>query len=87
MEPGVKDHEPTLALRGGVDGLDLLRPLIAGAAGVLVPGGGVALELAAAHAEEALGLARDAGWVDAAGACGPRAAAARAGGPGAGLSG
>ena len=65
VEPGVKDHEPTLALRGGVDGLDLLRPLIAGAAGVLVHGGGVALELAAAHAEEALELARAAGWVDA----------------------
>ena len=66
VEPGVKDHEPTLALRGGVDGLDLLRPLIAGAAGVLVHGGGVALELAAArHAGEALELARAAGWIDA----------------------
>lgn len=62
VEPGVKDHEPTLALRGGADGLDLLRPLIAGATGVLVPGGGVALELAASHAEEARGLAVAAGW-------------------------
>ena len=62
VEPGVKDHEPTLALRGGPDGLDLLRPLIAGAGGVLRPGGGVALELAAAHAEAALRLAREAGW-------------------------
>ena len=63
VEPGVKDHEPTLALRGGADGLDLLRPLIAGVVGVLKPGGGVAFELAASHAEAALGLAREAGWV------------------------
>ncbi|WP_221434169.1 N5-glutamine methyltransferase family protein, partial [Phycisphaera mikurensis] len=66
VEPGVKDHEPTLALRGGPDGLDLLRPLIAGAAGVLAPGGRAAFELAASHADAALELAVAAGWADAA---------------------
>lgn len=66
VEPGVADHEPTGALRGGADGLDLLRPLIAGARGVLVPGGGAAFELAAVHAPEALALARAAGWLNAA---------------------
>ena len=35
VAPNVKDHEPTSALRGGADGLDLIRPLIAGAGDVL----------------------------------------------------
>ncbi len=64
VEPNVKDHEPTHALRGGADGLDLLRPLIAGAAGVLNPGGLVAFEIAAVQADTVRGLAADAGWRD-----------------------
>ncbi len=52
----VKDHEPTHALRGGTDGLDLVRPLIAHAADRLRTGGLLAIEVAAARADEALAL-------------------------------
>lgn len=54
----VKDHEPTTALRGGADGLEFVRPLIEGAAGMLRVGGMVAIEIAASTREEALRLAR-----------------------------
>lgn len=50
----VKDHEPTHALRGGADGLDLVRPLIARAADRLRPGGLLAIEIATARADAAL---------------------------------
>ena len=36
--------EPRLALDGGADGLDVLRPLIAGALGLLTPGGALVVE-------------------------------------------
>lgn len=52
----VKDHEPTHALRGGADGLDFVRPIVAGAVERLRPGGLLAIEIASARAEEALGL-------------------------------
>lgn len=52
----VKDHEPTHALRGGADGLDLVLPLVAQAAERLQPGGLLAIEVAAARAEAALAL-------------------------------
>jgi release factor glutamine methyltransferase len=45
LEPAVKDHEPQLALDGGEDGLDLIRPLVEQAARVLKPGGGLFLEI------------------------------------------
>ncbi|MEM8782425.1 MAG: peptide chain release factor N(5)-glutamine methyltransferase [Planctomycetota bacterium] len=64
VPPDVKNHEPVLALRGGIDGLDVLRPLIAGAREVVKPGGLIAFEFAADHAENAKKLARDAGWSD-----------------------
>ncbi|MEO1235225.1 MAG: peptide chain release factor N(5)-glutamine methyltransferase, partial [Planctomycetota bacterium] len=47
----VKDYEPTMALRGGVDGLDCLRPLVAGAAEHMLAGAEVLLEFAASQAE------------------------------------
>ncbi len=47
----VKDHEPTSALRAGPDGLDLIRPLIAGVADHLHQPGQFVLEHAACHAE------------------------------------
>ncbi len=58
VEPNVKDHEPTLALRGGADGMDLARPLIEHAPDRLSPGGLLAVEIAAVRAPEALDLAR-----------------------------
>lgn len=45
----VKDYEPHTALRGGPDGLDLIRPLIAEARSVLQKPGVLVLEVAAAH--------------------------------------
>ncbi|MEX0886512.1 MAG: peptide chain release factor N(5)-glutamine methyltransferase [Phycisphaeraceae bacterium] len=57
----VKEHEPTSALRGGADGLAYLRPLIAGAAAHVEPGGQVALEIAASQEQAVLELAGAAG--------------------------
>ncbi|MEM7576619.1 MAG: HemK/PrmC family methyltransferase [Planctomycetota bacterium] len=64
VPPDVKQHEPTLALRGGPDGLDVLRPLIAGARDVVKPGGLLAFEIAAVQSEAAQKFAADAGWSD-----------------------
>jgi release factor glutamine methyltransferase len=44
LEPCVRDFEPQLALDGGADGLDLIRPLAEQALRVLKPGGGLFLE-------------------------------------------
>lgn len=44
LEPGVRQHEPALALHGGEDGLDALRAIAAGAAQALAPGGWLLLE-------------------------------------------
>lgn len=45
LEPCVRDFEPQLALDGGADGLDLIRPLVSQAARVLKPGGRLFLEI------------------------------------------
>jgi release factor glutamine methyltransferase len=45
LDDGVKLHEPALALRGGPDGLNLIRQLLAQAADVLSPGGLMILEI------------------------------------------
>jgi release factor glutamine methyltransferase len=58
VEPNVKDHEPEMALRGGADGLDLVRPILEGAPGRLCPGGLVLVEVADARAEAAAEIAR-----------------------------
>ena len=44
LEPGVREHEPALALDGGADGLGALRPLAQGAWAALAPGGLLLLE-------------------------------------------
>jgi len=49
VAPNVKDHEPVGALRGGSDGLDVLRPLIAEAAGHLAQPGQIVFEIAASQ--------------------------------------
>ncbi|MAY75152.1 MAG: protein-(glutamine-N5) methyltransferase, release factor-specific [Phycisphaerae bacterium] len=56
VEPNVKDHEPTLALRGGGDGLDLVRRLIDRAWERLEAGGWLVMETASSHAHEARDL-------------------------------
>ncbi|MEL6740223.1 MAG: peptide chain release factor N(5)-glutamine methyltransferase [Planctomycetota bacterium] len=53
----VREHEPELALRGGADGLDLVRPLIESAPSRLRPGGLLAIEVAASRAQQARVLA------------------------------
>ena len=42
----IKEFEPREALLGGADGLDLIRPLVQAAPGLLQPGGWLALEVA-----------------------------------------
>ena len=44
LDPLVRDHEPTLALDGGPDGLSAIRSLVAGAFVALAPGGLLLLE-------------------------------------------
>ncbi|MCC7300138.1 MAG: peptide chain release factor N(5)-glutamine methyltransferase [Verrucomicrobia bacterium] len=45
LDVSVRDFEPELALDGGADGLDLIRPLVGQAARVLKPGGGLFIEI------------------------------------------
>ena len=45
LQPEVRDYEPRLALDGGPDGTDLLRPLLRQAGAYLRPGGAVMLEI------------------------------------------
>jgi release factor glutamine methyltransferase len=56
--------EPTLALDGGADGLDLVRRLVAAAPALLVPGGALVLEIGAGQAEETARLCEAAGLTD-----------------------
>ncbi len=59
VEPNVKDHEPTLALRAKDDGMEFVAPLISGAPRLLSSGGLLLIELASVCAERALNLAKD----------------------------
>ena len=51
VEPEVSDHDPAEAVFGGPDGLDVIRPLISVAAGLLKPGGMLAIEHDDTHGE------------------------------------
>ena len=44
VPPEVADHDPAEAVFGGADGLAVIRPVIALAAGLLRPGGVVGIE-------------------------------------------
>ena len=52
VAPNVKDHEPPGALRGGADGLSVIRSIIAGAGPLLKPGGRLVLEIADSQRDE-----------------------------------
>lgn len=52
-EPEVRDHEPALALFGGSDGMDLVRPLAETAARLLRPGGLLVMEHADVQGDDA----------------------------------
>jgi release factor glutamine methyltransferase len=58
VPPNVKDFEPTLALRGGPDGLKFIRPLIAEAHKHLLHPGQLLIEVAASHKDKVLDLCR-----------------------------
>ncbi len=56
----VKDYEPVKALRGGKDGLDVIRSLIANAADLLKPDGQLVIEIADSQKDAVLQLVEDA---------------------------
>lgn len=62
VHANVKDYEPTRALRGGADGLTVVRPLIEGAAKWLTDDGMLAVEIAARTAKDVVALARGNGF-------------------------
>lgn len=63
LPPEVRDHDPRLALDGGLDGLGVIAPLIAGAAARLGPSGAIVLETAGGpQAGAVAALLRDAGF-------------------------
>jgi len=62
LEHQIRDHEPRLALDGGVDGLDLIRRLVRTAADSLLPGGWLLLEVGIGQADRVADLGRQAGW-------------------------
>ncbi len=57
----IKEFEPREALLGGEDGLDLIRPLVRAAPGVLHPRGWLALEVADGQAQKAADLVQGTG--------------------------
>ena len=61
LEPEVRLHEPPAALRGGPDGLEAVRRLVATAADRLRPGGWLIMEIGAGQSAEATDIARGAG--------------------------
>jgi len=54
LDDDVRKFEPRLALDGGADGLDLIRPIIAAAPNRLQPGGWLFLELSPERADAAM---------------------------------
>jgi release factor glutamine methyltransferase len=62
VPPNVKSWEPASALRGGPDGLELVRPIVAGARAHLSPGGVLLIEIAASQETGSLRIAREAGF-------------------------
>jgi len=61
VAPNVKDYEPTQALRGGKDGLDYLRPLIAQAGDHLTDPGQLVVEIASCQKDQVVALASEHG--------------------------
>jgi release factor glutamine methyltransferase len=61
VAPNVRDYEPVGALRGGPDGLDVIRAVIAGAGARLRPEGKLAIEIGHGQQDAVLDLVRAAG--------------------------
>ncbi|MFN9125598.1 MAG: peptide chain release factor N(5)-glutamine methyltransferase [bacterium] len=62
LDRNVKEYEPASALRGGVDGLDVVRRVVAGAQRHLLPEGMLAIEIGWKHRDAALGLIDGPAW-------------------------
>lgn len=58
IEPNVKDHEPTMALRAERDGMQFVKPLIERGPKLLSRGGLLLIEIAACNAQKCLQLAK-----------------------------
>jgi release factor glutamine methyltransferase len=56
VAPNVREYEPSIALRGGIDGLTSIRELIAQGPDLLRPGGLILIEVADSTAQAALEL-------------------------------
>jgi release factor glutamine methyltransferase len=64
LEPEVREHEPALALDGGVDGLDCYREILADMPRILKRGGMLALEIGYDQGKAVSALVRAAGLTD-----------------------
>jgi release factor glutamine methyltransferase len=64
VKPNVREYEPELALRGGADGLDQVRRLIAEGPDLVRPGGLILIEVADSCAPAALELMRSRQGID-----------------------
>ena len=64
LDRDVRDHEPHLALKGGADGLSLVRKIVDEAPGYLAPDGVLALEIMMGQSDEVEGLLRKRGFLD-----------------------
>ena len=62
LDPGVRDHEPTLALDGGPDGLRVIERLAEQALSLLAPGGKLLVEIGAGQEEGARRVLTRAGF-------------------------
>jgi release factor glutamine methyltransferase len=62
LMPDVREHEPSLALDGGADGLTLLRHILQSGLAHIEPDGLLVLEFALGQGPALLSLAEQAGW-------------------------
>jgi len=62
LEIEVRDHDPLVALDGGLDGLDAYRQIAAGSARVLAPGGAVVLEIGSEQASAVTSMFEEHGY-------------------------
>jgi release factor glutamine methyltransferase len=62
LQPEVRDYEPTEALYGGPDGLDVIRKLLAGASPALASGGWLIIEFGFGQEAGVRDAAQRAGW-------------------------
>jgi release factor glutamine methyltransferase len=64
LQPDIKDHEPMLALDGGVDGLDLVRRIVEQSTQWLRPGGALAIEIGAGQSAATRAIFEKNGYSD-----------------------